>query len=48
MGREFMEARFVVRYGATRSMGEFSSKGRDNYARNLSVIVRTDPQPVHA
>ncbi len=36
-----MEARFVVRYGSTRSMGEFGSKGRD-YARNLHVIVRTD------
>ena len=37
-----MEARFVVRYGSTRSMGEFNSKGRDNYARNCQVIVRTD------
>src|SRR5579872_2137980 len=38
----FMEARFVVRFGATRSMGEFNSKGRDNYARSCQVIVRTD------
>jgi len=36
-----MEARFVVRYGATRSMAEFGGKGRD-YARNMQVIVRTD------
>ena len=37
-----MEARFVVRYGSTRMMGEFNSKGRDNYARNTHVILRTD------
>src|SRR5665213_4583154 len=37
-----MDARYVVRYGATRSMGEFNSKGRDNYLRNCQVILRTD------
>ncbi|HEY3964384.1 MAG TPA: regulatory iron-sulfur-containing complex subunit RicT [Planctomycetaceae bacterium] len=37
-----MEAKFVVRYGATRFIGEFGSKGRDNYARNSQVILRTD------
>src|SRR5204863_6344740 len=30
------------RYGATRNIGEFSSKGRDNYPRNCQVIVRSD------
>jgi cell fate regulator YaaT (PSP1 superfamily) len=39
---ELMEAKFVVRYGATRFIGEFGSKGRDNYARNSQVILRTD------
>ncbi len=39
---ELMEAKFVVRYGATRFIGEFASKGRDNYARNSQVILRTD------
>jgi cell fate regulator YaaT (PSP1 superfamily) len=37
-----MEARFVVRYGATRFIGEFTSKGRDNYPRGGQVIVRSD------
>jgi cell fate regulator YaaT (PSP1 superfamily) len=37
-----MEAKFVVRYGATRFIGEFGSKGRDNFARNSQVILRTD------
>ena len=37
-----MEARFVVRYGSTRVVGEFSSKGRDNYPRNCQVLVRSD------
>ncbi len=36
-----MEARFVVRYGATRSMAEFNAKGRE-YARNMHVVLRTD------
>jgi cell fate regulator YaaT (PSP1 superfamily) len=37
-----MEARFVVRYGSTRIIGEFSSKGRDNYPRGGQVVVRSD------
>jgi len=37
-----MEARFVVRYGATRFIGEFNSKGRDGYPRGAQVIVRSD------
>ncbi len=37
-----MEARYVVRYGATRFIGEFTSKGRDNYPRGGQVIVRSD------
>src|SRR5207248_277818 len=39
---KMMEARFVARYGATRFIGEFSSKGRDNYPRNCQVLVRSD------
>src|SRR6516165_9160224 len=37
-----MESRFVVRYGATRFIGEFMSKGRDNYSRGCQVLVRSD------
>lgn len=37
-----MEARFVVRYGSTRMVGEFGSKGRDNYPRGCQVLVRSD------
>lgn len=37
-----MEARFVVRYGTTRLIGEFNSKGRDNYPRACQVVVRSD------
>ncbi len=37
-----MEARYVVRYGNTRNVGEFSTKGRDTYARLATVIVRSD------
>jgi cell fate regulator YaaT (PSP1 superfamily) len=37
-----MEARFVVRYGATRFVAEFTSKGRDNYPRGCHVVVRSD------
>ena len=37
-----MEAKFVVRYGATRFIGEFGCKGRENYARSTHVVLRTD------
>jgi cell fate regulator YaaT (PSP1 superfamily) len=37
-----MDARYVVRYGTTRHIGEFGSKGRDSYSRNCEVIVRTE------
>jgi cell fate regulator YaaT (PSP1 superfamily) len=37
-----MDARYVVRYGATRMIGEFGCKGRDNYVRGASVVLRTD------
>ena len=37
-----MDARFVVRYGATRMIGEFGCKGRDNYSRGAAVVLRTD------
>lgn len=37
-----MEARFVVRYGATRNIGEFGSKSRDAFPRGSQVVVRSD------
>ena len=37
-----MEPRFVVRYGTTRFLGEFASRGRENYARSMQVLIRTD------
>lgn len=37
-----MEARFVVRYGATRIIGEFGSKSRDHLPRGCPVVVRSD------
>jgi cell fate regulator YaaT (PSP1 superfamily) len=40
--RPAMDARYVVRYGATRQIGEFGTKGRDDYARGAAVIVRSD------
>lgn len=39
---KLMDARFVVRYGATRLIGEFGGKGRDGYARGHQVVLRTD------
>lgn len=37
-----MDSRYIVRYGATRTVAEFGSKGRDVYARNAPVILRSD------
>lgn len=37
-----VEPRFVVRYGYTRIVSEFSSRGRDNFPRGCQVLVRTD------
>lgn len=37
-----MDVRYVVRYGATRHIGIFGIKGRDEYSRSAQVIVRTD------
>jgi cell fate regulator YaaT (PSP1 superfamily) len=37
-----MDVRYVVRYGATRHIGIFGIKGRDEFSRSASVIVRTD------
>jgi cell fate regulator YaaT (PSP1 superfamily) len=33
--------RYVVRYGTLRSLGVFSSRGQDRYARGTRVIART-------
>lgn len=37
-----MDSRYVVRYGSTRFVGEFGVKGRENYSRGRTVILRTD------
>jgi len=37
-----MDARYVVRYGSTRLVGEFGTRGRESYPRNCPVIVRSD------
>jgi cell fate regulator YaaT (PSP1 superfamily) len=37
-----MDVRYVVRYGATRHIGIFGPRGRDEFARGSQVIVRTD------
>lgn len=37
-----MDVRYVVRYGATRHIGVFGIKGRDEFSRSSQVIVRTD------
>jgi cell fate regulator YaaT (PSP1 superfamily) len=37
-----METRYVVRYGATRHVAEFLSKGRSDYGRLCPVVVRSD------
>lgn len=36
------ESRFVVRYGYTRAVSEFTSRGRDQFPRGCTVLVRTD------
>ena len=33
--------RYIVRYGATRHLGEFSSRLRDPLLRNARVVVRS-------
>lgn len=33
--------RYVLRYGSTRAVGLFSSRGQDHYARGMRVIART-------
>ncbi|HTI52030.1 MAG TPA: regulatory iron-sulfur-containing complex subunit RicT [Planctomycetaceae bacterium] len=37
-----MDVRYVVRYGATRHIGIFGTRGRDEFSRSSQVIVRTD------
>ncbi|MSR59063.1 MAG: signal peptidase [Planctomycetaceae bacterium] len=37
-----MDARYVVRYGTTRHIGEFGTRGRDELSRHALVIVRSD------
>ena len=34
-------ARYVVRFGSTRSVGLFSPRGQERYARGMRVIART-------
>ena len=35
-------ARYVIRYSSMRTLGVFSTRGRDEYARGMSVIARTN------
>lgn len=37
-----MANRYVVRYGLTRAVGEFVSKGQSSFARNASVVIRSE------
>ena len=37
-----MSAKYIVRYGSMRNLGEFTAKGTDEYQRNCEVIVRSD------
>ncbi len=37
-----MGTEYIVRYGATRNIGEFSAKGPQQYARHAAVVVRSD------
>ena len=37
-----MDTRYVVRYGATRSVGEFGTKGRDAFNRSAHVVIRSE------
>jgi cell fate regulator YaaT (PSP1 superfamily) len=37
-----METNYIVRYGATRNVGEFSVKGEETFARSDAVVIRTD------
>ncbi|HID22441.1 MAG TPA: hypothetical protein EYP14_08570, partial [Planctomycetaceae bacterium] len=38
----FMPAAYVVRYGATRNIGEFNVRDGQSYERNAAVVLRTD------
>ena len=35
-------SKFIVRYGSMRSLGVFSTRGRDEFQRGMSVIARTN------
>lgn len=37
-----MGTQYIVRYGVTRNVGEFSAKGPQQFTRNSAVIVRSD------
>lgn len=37
-----MDQRYIVRYSATRFLGEFGVRGRSDYTRGCSVVVKTD------
>ena len=37
-----MGTQYIVRYGVTRNVGEFSAKGPQQFVRNSDVIVRSD------
>lgn len=35
-------AKYIVRYGATRNVGEFTAKGPQEFERNCAVVIRSD------
>lgn len=37
-----MATNYIIRYGTTRTVGEFATKGPRSFARNCEVILRTD------
>ncbi len=37
-----MDTRYVVRYGSTRQVGEFTARGRDAFSRNATVVIRSE------
>jgi len=39
---ELMEQRYIVRYGLSRHVAEFGTRGREEYTRGTQVVVRSD------
>ncbi|MFM8580042.1 MAG: hypothetical protein ACKOFW_00905, partial [Planctomycetaceae bacterium] len=37
-----MEQRYIVRYGLSRHVAEFGTRGREDYTRGMQVVIRSD------